>query len=229
MVNTDCPRIEELADIADLVADDPRRRHVEKCPRCRSRLSTCREFLAGRGECEAGQLDRALDSLGTDLDREIFGKDVRPVAPTSPPRLRWRSPFVRGGLAVAASILLFFALDGARETIGPGEIRLRSDRPDPETGELVLEATLPLADGGLEFNWRPLAGADGYRLEILDARLEPLAALPVTPGHSLALSADQLREILPESCDFVWVVVALRGEDTILRSAPATFSLGPEP
>ncbi|MCB9513646.1 MAG: hypothetical protein H6694_04950 [Candidatus Latescibacteria bacterium] len=62
-----CPTVEVLADLAALPADDPRRRHVQDCPRCRARLLDYQDFLAGGAPVSAASLEDALDRLDAAL------------------------------------------------------------------------------------------------------------------------------------------------------------------
>ncbi|MHC4946294.1 MAG: hypothetical protein ACYTG7_25045 [Planctomycetota bacterium] len=40
-----CFQADELGDLLDLTADDPRQKHLDACPRCRALLAEYKEFL----------------------------------------------------------------------------------------------------------------------------------------------------------------------------------------
>lgn len=221
-----CPNVADLPGVAELPAGDPTRKHLEECPRCQSRLATYREFLGGKGDCDPGLLQKSVDQLGHDLDRRIFGNDQPSVQPVSAPFLRWRSPVVRGALAVAASLLLFFAVDGFLDDPGRYPPQLRSDQSGGLKENPLMAVTNSLADGGIELSWQPLSEADSYLVEILDARFKPQVELPVSGQTNLTLPLTRLKEILPQPGPYAWVVIALKNGDEILRSEPAAFTFG---
>lgn len=221
-----CPTVSDLPGIAELPAGDPAKMHLEGCPRCQSRLATYREFLAGKGDCDPELLRRSVDQLGHDLDRRIFGDDQPSAPPVSAPLLRWRSPVVRGALAVAASLLLFFAVDGLLEDPGRYPPQLRSDQSGGLKENPLMAVSNTLADGGIELSWQPLSEADSYRVEILDARFQLQTEIPVVGQTNLPLPLARLQEILPQPGPYAWVVIALRNGDEILRSEPTAFTFG---
>ena len=65
----ECVRIEHMADIELLPADDPRRRHVESCPRCRAVYAAYRDFMAPAA-ADAGP-EQARARLEAALEREM--------------------------------------------------------------------------------------------------------------------------------------------------------------
>jgi hypothetical protein len=229
-----CPPSEDLAGIAELPANDPRRSHVDRCPRCRARLATYEEFLRAEGECDPAELSWALDRLGKELDRAIppAGRMVRSDQP--PARAKRTAPsflrpaFARWALAAAAALLLFLGLNGIWLGPGagrhlPGEIRLRGEGVARSESDLPLAQPTRLPDGGIELDWSAVPTVDHYQVLVLDARLEEIARVPADSNRSIRLAADRLRELLPGPGIYALVVIGESGRDEIARSQPASF------
>ncbi len=227
-----CLTMEELTGLAELSpplpADDPGSRHVDECPRCKARLNTYREFLAGSGTCSAKLLAQAVDRLGVDLDQEIFGAETTEPKPSPARIFPGKSPVLSRFLGVAAVLLLFFAVDGLWDRPVHEQNLLRSDQAALPGDDPLQTATEILPDGGVEWRWQPVTEADSYRIQILDARFELLADLPVGGEPTLRLTASRLDKIIPAPGAYLWVVIALRDGDVILHSKPYAFVVGLE-
>jgi len=238
-MNNNCHPIEELAEIAELKADDPGRRHFDACPRCQARLETYEEFMRAEGECDPDQLDKAVDRLGAQLDHEIFGADSSTQEKHDPAEqnrsiIPFQSPYFRSALALAACLLLFFALDGIWDRTGqdspePDNILLRSEGSGPLAGTVTLDEPHYLADGGIELKWQPHTDADTYLVKILNAQLDEVARLPAGTDTSLRIGNARLHELLPSPGSYAWVVFALSEGDEVARSQPSSFRFGPNP
>lgn len=220
-----CPTVEVLADLAALPADDPRRRHVQDCPRCRARLLDYQDFLAGGAPVSAASLEDALDRLDAALRDATADPGPAPALPRRealPLRPVWRATLALAAvllLAVAVTPLLRDALDRG----GPRELRLRGQTP---TVALALQPARWTADGALVLGWSPVPGADAYTVHLLDAALNPLGARDAGAGTQLTLDAAALRALLPDGGDFmVWQVEALSGGDPLAMSPPESLVL----
>jgi len=225
-VGNDCPVVEELVTLAILPTGDPGREHLDHCPRCQARLTTYQEFLAGETDGDLEHEDEALARLGSRLDRDIFRDEPRVSSDSTPATFHWRSPTVRVSLALAATLLFFFAIDGLWEMPGSETSELRSDPSDQQTADPFQTETLTLPDGGIELRWQPIAAADDYRIEILDGTFELMARVPVGEQPVLQLSLEKQREILPLPGAYVWTVIALQNGDELQRSPPTAFAVG---
>ncbi len=222
----ECPTIDELLILAKLSSTDERCGHLNECPRCQALLLTYNEFLAGKGRCDSHLLEKVNLHLDYVLDQEIFDRnqEISPEITTS--FFNWRSPAIRGALATAAVVLLFFSINGNWEKPIPNHNLLRSSRTT-QSGIDFLQATCNIqADGGIQWNWLPVNGADSYRIEILDVGFELLASLPVEGDPVLRMSSARLKETIESPGSYFWVIIALQGGDVILRSEPFVFSVG---
>ena len=72
-MGTQCIDVERIAEVIDLPANDPVRRHVEDCPRCRNLLRANQKFV--RAEPVAGfDVDAARRELDALIDRKVGEK-----------------------------------------------------------------------------------------------------------------------------------------------------------
>ncbi|MBN2170126.1 MAG: hypothetical protein JW819_02255 [Candidatus Krumholzibacteriota bacterium] len=228
-----CPAIETLVDLAALPPGDPRRSHLDACPRCQARLATYEEFLRAEPAGTGPRVDAALARLAASLDAAILGDAAGTAAASgeeatgesepSRGRLLHLPRAARAVLAAAAALLLLVGLD----TIVPRReppIVLRAPSPVvPAT--LALEPPRTLAGGGLELSWQPHPEADAYLVIILAPDLTERARLLVSGEPRLRIEAARLAELLESRPVFAWKVIALGGGDELARSAVGTWRL----
>jgi len=232
MMSERCSPIEELERMAGLPADDPRRQHLDRCPRCRSLLKACRAFETEPDSATAGQ-NRDLDArLAAAVDGAIFGQSVSraiPVEDSRPPlpggrRFGWWRDlsFGRSALriaAVAAAVVLI--LLGVQQTRSPHL---------PGTEESLLrgggqferdawEAQARLIPDAWIFSWSPVRDADAYRLVLYDADVVEVTHFLATGSDSgLNVSPADLPASAGGSRVVFWRVIAFRRADEIARS-----------
>jgi hypothetical protein len=245
-----CPPVETLPEIAILPLDgekvDPRRRHLEHCPRCQARLADYRDFMAGGTPCPPRELHAAMAALDATL-RTAGGRDAALGAAgdgaagdraaahrAGDPRARvlhpvFGHPLARVGFALAALFLLLVALDALPERPRQREIRLRAGEGRPSAAALVLEAPRLLADGSLELAWQALPGADDYRLRLLRPDLSLLAERPCGEATHVRLAGSEFAALRTAGGVLVWQVEAWAGGDPLAISPPATFPLPDRP
>lgn len=202
-----------LAEVAALPPDDPRRAEAEACPRCGAQLAALRAFLAGDPEIPTAESAAADRVLAEFVATRIVSRPP-PAGPARRPVQRPRS-FAPRRLAAMASVcaVVVLALILTRETGDPAPIgaRLRGEAPVAGAAGIVLQSTGPTADGGFELNWRPVAGADHYVVEVFSGDLDTLAVLTPLSRPSARLAAGLLRA--PAAAGGVLVrVVALAGD-----------------
>jgi hypothetical protein len=189
-VNKACIPAMEIGAAAAAPQDDPRRRHLTTCPRCRALAREYHAFMAppalpaaARGEWAAGVLARRLS-------REI-GTPGGVILPLHPRRSRLNLPS-RALWATAAILLvcggLFLARDLTRELnprVPPGPAIVRG-----EAGTLpTLSVTLaPGTPGAWRLAWSLPAGADASVVVLYDAALRELARQDL--GTELAFTVD---------------------------------------
>jgi hypothetical protein len=195
-VGESCYSREQLADIATLAADDPRRAHLESCPRCRDRLAAYQEWLARGPQPGLASRFRALRNL----------------------------PRLRAALAVAAGLLLIAGLPAVisrhHEEAPPPQAQEQA--PAEEDAVLACQA-VPHADGTIRFSWRPIAGAELYRLEFFDADLSELSHLATRSDSVLVLDPQMLPQDVDVSAIAFWRLGAVARSDMILQSPLQTF------
>jgi hypothetical protein len=230
-----CYRPEELAELLELEAGDPRREHLAACPRCRALLAEYRQFLEPRGAVPGADLPDAERRLRAVLRREILGEE-RTVPETPGGRFLARlrrigsTPGFRPALAVAATVLLLFLGWEMYDRRPPGSGRpvLRQQSP-PEEGAagagFALEAARFREGGAVELRWAPAAGAEAYRVLLFTADLQELAVLgPLTETRVLFQPRELSRPLEPGTV-LVWHVAALQTGDEIARSSAGAFRL----
>lgn len=222
-----CPAIERLVEIAELPPGDPRRRHLEDCPRCQARLADYGDFMAGAAEVPAEHFDDAMAHLERALAEEIH-PDVKPFRP-APGRPFLNRPAVRGALALAAVLLLAISLNGLWTRPDPPDIRLRAPEGAGPGRTFEPGSARRLPGGDLSLSWQSYPGAEDYVVRILGADLSPRAELPAGADTSLRLAATRLRELLGDETLFAWQVLARSGGDTLARTAVVAQELAAAP
>lgn len=194
-MNDRCEPIETLRQAAALPAGDPRRDHVEACPRCAARLAALASFLDG-GDVPAGADPDAADrrlaaALRDERNRRSAGG----------------RRFGAGLLALAAVLLLL--------VVGPG--LLGDHEGPPASGTLRGDAApdaFALRAEGRTLSWNAIPGADAYEVILYDDSLAPLGE-PIAIRGATSLELD-----LDGPAPAYWRVTARRGGDP-LASSPA--------
>jgi hypothetical protein len=212
----DCLDFETLAALSDLSADDPRRVHVESCPRCRARLIALKEFVASSGSDVPDAEWRAAEA---ELRRRRVS-DGLVSPPARPPAVRrtWTRAVWRPVFAAAASLVVVLA----------GAWWVMQSRHEPALRALPGDEWIPSVGSrgaAVTIAWRATPGADQYKVVFLGASLEPVATLEVGP----ALDARVRRESLPGGLAHGQAVMvevhAFRGPDVIAQSRAVPLTL----
>jgi hypothetical protein len=202
-----------LAEIDALSPGDPRRAEAEACPRCGAQLAALRAFLAGDPEIPAAESAAADRALAAFVATRLGSR--RPSAAPARPSGRRPRPFAPRRLAAMASAcaIVALALLLVRDAGDPAPIgaRLRGEAPAAGTAAIVFQQAGPTADGGHELNWRPIAGADHYVVEVFSGDLDTLAVLAPLFRPTVRLAPGLLRS--PAATGGVLVrVMALAGD-----------------
>lgn len=204
-----CFDIREIPHLADLAPDDPRRRHLAACPRCRGLAEAQALFLAPGDTSDLSDLAAADTRLQHRLAAAWTG-------PAAAPAGRGR----RGWLALAA-VLAVCALG-----LTAGEVwRLRTGLAPQPGGHLrgdanQLELTVAAQDGVLRLDWAKAPDADSYLFLFFGADL-------AETGRRVAKqSLLDLRPVdLPAATEFCQVFALSHGDtlarSTIVRTPPA--------
>jgi hypothetical protein len=228
-----CPDEGTLGEILELPPDDPRRRHVDACPRCRSLVLAHGSFLDPPEDVEAGQaaeqVSARLDAFRADLiggashpagtRTRISRPSVGARAGRARPRAWWQrifSPALRPAWALAAvAVISAIAFVGVRQGRQPGETLVRGavDRA------MGLGAPQMLEGGAVRLSWRPAAEpVDGYELVLLSAQLETIARFEAGRDTTLTLPAAALPEAFRSGELLLYRVDARVGRDVVAQS-----------
>jgi len=220
-----CIDVEQIATVLKLPADDERRRHLEECPRCASRLLIYQRYLSGAA-APGSDPDEADAHLAAVVKAEINRSAHRKDAPKH-----------GGWLARAADVLLACPAWAAAAVIlvaavavlwwrpwTPSDTVLR-DGPSaqPTSRQVLVNAATASADGTVRLSWQPLEGADGYVVTVRTPDLHEVARFGPTADTSFLLDRSMLPPETPSV--LLWRVFALSGGDEIGRSRPASLEL----
>jgi len=195
-----CLPPEELEAIGTLPADDPRRRHLEHCPRCRTLARRYRQFVdpaplpAAAGGAAAGRelsrrLHLAIPELAPVGEANHRGRDT-----ADPGRSHiWRRP-ARPLLAIAAVLVCCLGLLALRHQLSEPQTRGPADAPvllrgDPNAPPLLTVTREP---AGVRLAWQTPAGTDKAVVVLLDERFQETARLTAGAGGALVLAAGQI-------------------------------------
>jgi hypothetical protein len=220
----ECVAAEDVGDILVLPEGDPRRLHLESCPRCRALVVSHREFLAAHddesiyGEREARQMDAARARLVAE-SRPATAHRGSAERPRETWWDRWFAPSLRpawaiAGVALAAGAVLYAA-------------RLRAPAPEPVlrgggVEPMALGEPERRPDGGVVLRWRAEAGAERYELHFYSTSLAELGQLSGA-DTSIVLAPAELPEAYRAGAIILYRVRAMRGGDAIATSPTGTL------
>ncbi len=200
-----CLNMQEIAALAGLATDDPRRRHLESCPHCRGMAEALGTFLSPGDTSDLDDLAGADVDLWTRLAAAMDTPAAAPVVARPRRRRGWLA--LAAVLAVASLGLAAADLAHFREFLAPrtGE-RLRGE---PAATDLV---STPV-DDGLRLAWSAAPTAETFVFVFLAADLEDVGRL-TSPAPVLEITG----ESLPAAASLCQVFAVAQG-DTIARSA----------
>jgi hypothetical protein len=227
-----CFSFEELAEIATSPAADPRRAHLDACPRCQARLLDMGDFERPLDSQEEERMAPERLRLAEALRREMAGEAGPAVSAvgSEPVLVRLRrlltGPALRPALAlvgvVAIGALLYGTLrPGARS--GRGDLLRSPSGPSAATVAGLRATALP--QGRFELAWAPLAQAEAYEVRIFRDDLTELARLGPFGEPRASFGTDSLATRPAPGTVLVWQVVALRSGDPVAESALETLEL----
>jgi hypothetical protein len=250
-----CPPIEKLEELLALEARDPRRAHLEDCPRCRARATAFRAFLALEPLPEGSRLEEARRRLSDAMREEAAARlPGWESASAEPPHRRrgwrsemrwiarrsrswwelwrsrpaWRTHWAPAFALVTLALAAIILVRVTGESQDPAPFHLRG--PDPASGPWASPpASRILPGGAVELSWPALPAADSYRVIFSGADLAELRRIDVGPGARHVASAEEIRALGPGGAVVFWRVAALRGGDVVAWSPPATLVLPPLP
>jgi hypothetical protein len=227
-----CLELEDIADLASLPEDDPRRRHVAECPRCRTLARRFRDFLAPaplppEADAEAAgrmlrrRLSTALPELAPALEADDRAAHDR-AATARPGRGDRRGlPVARPLLAVAAVLVACLGLLAVRNQLTQPDAPASLERSILR-GEDLRPAALELAatGQGLDLLWGQPADTDASQAVFFDGNLDEIARFPVGTDGAHHLSR------VPTGARFVRIEFLQLG-DVVIRTRTMTLPGAP--
>jgi hypothetical protein len=231
-----CIEEDRLPLIMQLPPDDPARRHVAGCARCRARVAGLSAFenpVAIPAGSRADEADRRLAAI---LDREIYGQQPgRRVHLDSREQSRkdfgsilrrlWH-PTLR---PVWVAGIVVIGIVGVRELTQTRDDRivLREDGR-PSSSAVTGIATQAGPDGQVALRWDAVAGATAYTVVLLGADLEEQDRIDAGSTASCPLPEARVTAVRGGAHTF-WRVLALRDGDFIATSKTVPLVLPATP
>lgn len=211
-----CLDIEAIAEVLQLPASDPRRRHVERCARCSALALAYEAFVRAEPVAGADPAD-ARRRLAAAVPGEK-GPRVMSRRDAAPGRRRGARWILRPvwGVATVVGLLVVVAV-----------IRLHPWLPAPtvlrggSNERIHVEAPVTGEDGAIELRWSAVEGADAYRVTLLAADLSEISTTAATPDTHLTLPPGSSAK--GEKLRAYWQVTAFAGGDPVATSAPVPF------
>lgn len=219
MNESKCIEAGALDEILASAVTDPRRRHLESCPRCRALAENYALFLSPPDD-DPALTDRAQAKLDAFRDRLLA-----PTDPIAAPRraMSGAAPWWRGLFAPAARPA--WALAGVLVIAGawyvtrpsppsPADIRLRGE----QRIEMPLAAPRYLDANTLVLGWRSMPEAARYEVRFYSTSLTEIGRRDAGTDTLLRIAVGQLPPTYARGESVLYRVVALQGGDEISRS-----------
>jgi hypothetical protein len=217
-VNIQCIPAAEIGAAATAPRHDPRRRHLEMCPRCRALGREYRAFMEPLPLPPEARIDWAASTISRRLAREIGtpGGVILPLRPRRsrfglPPRALWAAA---GALVICAGVVL--VRDVGRDGdpgLPHGTALLRGEAPAPAALQVTPAADAPLAR---QLAWSLPAEADASIVVLYDAALRELDRRVLGPVDRFTLDPRNW----PAAAAAAHVgVVFLKGDNEVQRTA----------
>jgi hypothetical protein len=229
-MSTPCIRPEDFGDIDALPVDHPIRVHLAGCARCQSRWQAYRSFLKDGESRPRSRSEADADAALGAMIRTGFG----PPETESESARRWipggwRSFFssrpgrrlliLTPAAAALAVAIVMLATTHRAELPGP------AFRGPESSAAVKIESAQTLPDGRIRLTWNAMAGADAYRVRVLDTALNPVFETTVEAETSAILHPSDLGAAARSGAGFVWRVTALREGEEIGVSGAGTLRI----
>lgn len=229
----ECFEVEDLQGVIVAIREGRRPTHLDGCPRCRSLVESCREFLDPSDVPDGSNLTEASKRLALPAimgwDDAPSATDIKPVASARRTRFPFDLRVLRPVLVAAAIVLVVWV---ARE-VGREEGRQtpsRILRGDETTTKAKIELRTPTtaAGGGIVLQWLPREDETRYEAVFYREDLSIVRKVNAGPQTTLSLSAEDV-SALRSGGVLLWQIVAMKGSAEIARSAPAQLEPGAAP
>jgi hypothetical protein len=212
-----CIDSERIAEVVNLPVDDPIRRHVDECPRCRNLLRSYLSFMDAT-PVEGFPIDAARRHLDALIDAKV-GAGAAPG-----PASRF-SALLRGlarpvPLLAAVAAVTVVAVVVWQQSRGPEGVNLREE---PAANHMTLAPAEVRADGSVHLSWDAVPGADSYQVRVYGPGLTEIYRSADVTDTSVVVDRSALPSDLPPTLDLMWRVYALQAGDVIQTSAPGSI------
>lgn len=235
-----CFRIEGLEEVASLPTEDPRRSHLDRCPRCRTRLASYRAFVDGAMP-EGADPVAGVEAMTRALRLEIFAGPQAPressAAVVGVDGLGFEERVqqflatlftrrLRPAWGVLAVMLCFLAVrEGLRiSPVRNDGINIRGTE-DSELVPLAGTAEV-LSEGFIQFRWTEAEQAERYDLIICAVDLREIMRIDAGVQTTHALRIDASIKQAGQRGPLFWRVSAMRDGVEIARSALIALEAG---
>ncbi|MFC1572860.1 hypothetical protein ACFL6M_04595 [Candidatus Eisenbacteria bacterium] len=227
-----CYSAEELAGIAGLPEDHPRRAHLADCACCRAQLILFRKFMDPALPAGA-QEERAEEELTAAVRRKVWGEAESDSGRAEQDTLtlaregrHLRAAFalrlLRPVLAIAAVVMAVLAV----QQVWPPQ-RERPDNVILRGGsrETILVADpVRLPNGQIRLTWNALESNVVYRVVFYDVTQKEILRIDAA-GDTVAILDPSEIPASEERAGLLWRVVAMRDGDELAASSTRTLSL----
>jgi len=219
-----CFAPDAAAEVLAAPADDPRRLHAERCPRCGALLEAYAAFMkaeAPAGAADWGGLERTLRArIDATLDAGTPGTPgatrAAPSAPVRRSRPDWLErllhPAMRPALAFAALAAVAAGVLLVTREAGPPGVVLRG-----EDARFEVESAGP--DGGaLRLRWHRVPGAETYRIQIYSTDLREIGVRETGADTVARVAAGEFSGLT--GGDTLLVRIEALADGDVVRSTP---------
>ncbi len=218
-----CYSAEEIGNILKFAPEDPRRQHVEECPRCSALAAEYRDYLDKGGEYPGPSLMDAQQKL-----RKVIDKGNQPGISLAAGGKRRGGFFSRVGQPVAITIAILAIVYGlslvcARQP-PHRDLFEHIAKPafDPDDPLAPHHAT-PLARS-IRLSWNPAPGAVSYDVIVFNDLMKELGRFTDIQSTEIEIE----RTMLPgrsKGKTFMWRVEMHKDDGSAGLSPVATFTM----
>jgi hypothetical protein len=231
-MNDDCIDIEKIPEVLELPVGDPKRRHVETCPRCSAILASYKAFMKEE-ILEGSDPDDADARLSAFIaSMTAAPRDEVQAAPSAEDSTRkgilpqiMETFLMRPVWVTALLVVIAAGIYGVLwwRPWTPYRTVLRSPSPVGVSQPLALSAPQELSGGRVLLEWTPMDGADSYQVRLYGGDFNGIALLEPTSETTFVIDRSLLPADTPDV--LIWRVFAFRRGDEIGSSDPASLEL----
>ncbi len=225
MTGDPCIPVEELEEVSRLAADDPRRRHLEVCPRCCARWTELSDFMLLTPAPPEAQPGAARRHLQRWIDTELLPPSTASRRASRSPwpwRERWTWSGGWGIAAAAAAVVVVGAFWAWQRPAAPVPGAALRGEGAPALGSMSRElfqlSIVPGAQAeGVRLRWAAVAAADAYEVTVHAGDLSVLARIDARAQTEFVVP-DSVLQAGPNGTPTLVRVRALRHGDEISLS-----------